>query len=191
MRQSGSISAVGFHLYTQMLAQAIKRLRAEREGKPVEAEPASLRELVTIELPIPTYIPTDFMPDMALRIQLYRRMAELPNAEALDDLRVELEDRFGVLPPPVLNLLFQLRVKQLALEANVDAIVAEGDQVSIRLGGLAHVDRRALQDRLGHDVRVSRTAVWLPLGEDDGWQNRLLDILVRLAEERIALAAEA
>ena len=191
VRQSGSISAVGFHLYTQMLAQAIKRLRAEREGKPVEAEPASLRESVTIELPIPTYIPTDFMPDMALRIQLYRRMAELPNAEALDDLRVELEDRFGVLPPPVLNLLFQLRVKQLALEANVDAIVAEGDQVSIRLGGLAHVDRRALQDRLGHDVRVSRTAVWLPLGEDDGWQNRLLDILVRLAEERIALAAEA
>ena len=105
--------------------------------------------------------------------------------EALDDLRVELEDRFGVLPPPVLNLLFQLRVKQLALEANVDAIVAEGDQVSIRLGGLAHVDRRALQDRLGHDVRVSRTAVWVPRSDDATWQGVLLEILERLVEEPV------
>ena len=143
------------------------------------------RESVTIELPMPTYVPTDFVPDMALRIQLYRRMAELPDVEALNDLRAELEDRFGVLPPPVENLLFQLRVKQLALQAGVDAVIAEGDQVSVRLGGLAHVDRMALQERLGHGVRVSRTAVWVPRSDDETWQGVLLEILERLVEEPV------
>lgn len=195
VRQSGSIAAVGFHLYTQMLAQAVRRLRAERDGTLAEGvaegtladEPR--RESVTIDLLLPTYVPTDYVPDMALRIQLYRRMAELHNEDALRDLRVELEDRFGPLPSPVDNLLYQLRVKQRALLAGVEAVVSEGQQVSIRLGGLAHADRPGLQRALGHGVRVSRTAIWLPLGEGDGWQAALIAVLDRLAGEPVRAVA--
>ncbi len=191
VRQSGNISAVGFHLYTQMLAQAVRRLRAQRDGSPAAEEVAELpRETVTIDLPLPTYIPTDFVPDIGLRIQLYRRMADLPDEGAVHDLRTELEDRFGPLPPPVDNLLFQLRVKQRALRANVEAVVSEGEQISIRMGGLAHADRPLLQRNLGHDVRVSRTAIWLPLGENGAWQGALLDILAQLAAERTRPVAE-
>jgi transcription-repair coupling factor (superfamily II helicase) len=185
VRQSGSISAIGFHLYTQMLGQAIRQMRRDMEG----ASPAGEQDLtatpVTIELPIPTYLPTDYIPDMALRIQLYRRMANLPDESAISDLRDELDDRFGPLPPPVDNLLYQLRVKQLARDAAAEGVVSEGQQISIRLAGLAHVDRRALQGRLGHDVRVSRTAVWLPRMDEGGWQPALIEILRKLAAERL------
>ncbi len=188
-RQHGAMAMVGFHLYTRMLSQAVQRLRAEREGSRAftpEGESAAQREVVTIDLPIPTYIPTDYVPDMGLRVQLYRRLADLHSEAAIDELGVELADRFGPLPLPVENLLFQLRVKLLALRADVEAVTGEGDQIAIRLPGLAHLDRPALQRRLGYDVRVSRTAVWLPYdhGSED-WRPALLDVLARLASRRL------
>ncbi len=192
VRQSGHISAVGFHLYTRMLAQAVKRLRDQHEGTlaadggPLEA-PAP-RETVAVELPLPTYIPTDYVPSMTLRLQLYRRMAELRSEAAIEDLRAELQDRFGPLPLPVENLLYQLRVKLLALEANVETIAAEGAQIAIRLSDLEHIDRPALQRWLGHNVRVSRTAIWLPCRED--WQAALIAVLKRLAAARVRMAAD-
>ncbi len=188
IRQSGHIAAVGFHLYMRMLAQAVKQLRELREGAaaPVRVEPEAPREVVTIDIPLPTYIPTDYIPDIALRIQIYRRMGDLTDEAAIAALGEELTDRFGPLPAPLENLLYQLRVKLLALRAGVDAVMGEGGQMSIRLPGLAYVDRVGLQQRLGHNCRVSRAAIWLPREED--WQEALLDVLDRLVQERIALA---
>jgi len=190
IRQSGHIASVGFHLYMQMLAQAVKRMKDERDGRTSgtgEAEPAGApREMVTIELPIPTYIPTDFVADMALRIQIYRRMGDLRDEADIEALGEELADRFGPLPPPVINLLYQLQVKVRALRAGVDAIVSEGGQISIRVPGLAYADRVALQKRLGHNTRVSRTAVWLP--REDAWQDALLGILDALISSPVAVS---
>jgi transcription-repair coupling factor (superfamily II helicase) len=194
-RQHGALAMVGFHLYTRMLSQAVQRLRAEREGslpRPLDDDgagravpPAEQREVVTIDLPIPTYIPTDFVPDMGLRIQLYRRLADLHTEQGIDELGIELADRFGPLPLPVENLLFQLRVKLLALRADVEAVTGDGGQIAVRMPGLALVDRPSLQRSLGHDVRVSRTAVWLPYQPDsEDWRAALLDVLARLAARR-------
>ncbi len=188
VRQSGHIAAVGFHLYTRMLTQAVKQLRDQRQSSlntpSINMELPAPREAVTIELPLPTYIPSDYVPDMALRIQLYRRMADLADEAAIQDLQAELADRFGPLPPPAENLLYQLRVKQLALKADVEALISEGTQISIRLSGLAHVNRPALQHRLGHNVRVSRTAIWLPRDDGNEWQSALIEVLKALARGR-------
>jgi transcription-repair coupling factor (superfamily II helicase) len=185
-RQSGAIASVGFHLYTRMLAQAVQRLRADREGKSLPAEDqVSPREMVTIDLPIPTYLPTDYVGEMSLRIQLYRRLADISTAQHIDELRTELADRFGPLPPPVENLLFQLEVKRLALDANVEAVTADGDQIAIRLPGLATIDRPRLQREIEQNVRVSRTAIWLPRGsnpDEDSWREALLEVLRRLRD---------
>jgi transcription-repair coupling factor (superfamily II helicase) len=177
-RQSGHIAAVGFSLYTQLLAQAVKHLRGEGEAPHMPISTPT----VTIDLPLPMYIPTSFIPEPALRIQLYRRLAELDSLSGIDEMEAELTDRFGTLPDTVQGLLLQLRVKLLAQAAQVIAVTTEGGQISIRLPYLANVDRAALQLRLGHNVRVSRTAVWLPydVSEYNGWQAALLNVLSRL-----------
>src|SRR5574341_1486373 len=185
-RQHGQIGAVGFHLYTRMLSHAVKRLKDMREGSQPGSDDGrqlatGLPEVVTIDLPIPTYIPADYVPDLSLRIQLYRRMADVQTDGEIAALRTELADRFGPLPPPVENLMLQLRIKRLALQARVEAIVSDSGQLSIRLLGLDDIDRQSLQRRLDHGVRVSRSAIWLPKDDPD-WEPALIAVLERLAE---------
>jgi transcription-repair coupling factor (superfamily II helicase) len=182
-RQSGHIAAVGFHLYTQLLTRAVKHLKGESEAPHLIISTPT----ITIDLPLPTYIPTTFISEPALRIQLYRRLAELETMPDIADMEAELTDRFGTLPRAVKGLLFQLRVKLLAQAANATAITSENGQISIRLPYLANADRSALQQRLDHDVRVSRTAIWLPYAasDEDVWQANLLDVLDKLQIEEI------
>ncbi|MBN1966359.1 MAG: transcription-repair coupling factor, partial [Anaerolineae bacterium] len=183
-RQSGHIAAVGFHLYTQLLSQAVQR---SKNGSKLANEPDDANgPTVTIDLPSPAYIPTDFIPDVALRLQLYRRLADLPDDAAIDEMGDEMTDRFGPLPEAVTGLLYQLKVKQRAQGAQATAIGNENGQVYIRLPYLAEVDRTALQHYLANDVRVSRTAVWLPRDlPQDEWQARLLDLLDRLDRQNL------
>jgi transcription-repair coupling factor (superfamily II helicase) len=115
-------------------------------------------------------------------VQLYRRIAELQVMPGIADMETELADRFGPLPRAVQGLLFQMRVKLLAQAANATAVDSENGQISIRLPYLATADRTALQAHLGHDVRVSRTAIWLPYQTvaEVIWQDNLLEILAKL-----------
>lgn len=188
-KQHGHISTVGFHLYTRMLAQAVKRLRANREETDNalpelegDIETLAQRGAVTIDLPVPTYLPTDYIPDLSLRVNIYRRMADIHSESDIQQLRDELIDRFGTPPAPVEGLLYQLQVKNLGLDAGVDAVLTEGEQLNLRIPGLAFTDRNALQERIGHNVRVSRTGVWLP--RENGWQQALLSVLKQINIER-------
>ncbi len=185
-RQSGHIAAVGFHLYTQLLAQAVEQLKAS--GSLAAPAPRTQEPTATIDLPLPAFIPTDYIADVTLRLQLYRRMADLRDLQAIDEIGAELADRFGPLPDAVQGLLFQLRIKLLAQQARATAIGHEAEQIYIRLPYLAEVDRPALQRYLENDVRVSRTAVWLPRNlSRSEWQARLIDVLTRL-DRRTELA---
>jgi transcription-repair coupling factor (superfamily II helicase) len=177
-RQSGHIAAVGFHLYTQLLAAAVQHLKGQGKAPHLPVSTPT----VTIDLPIPAYIPTTFVPEPTLRIQLYRRLAELQDMASINEMQTELADRFGTLPREVLGLLLQLRVKLLAQAANASAISNENGQISIRLPYLANTNRQELQNNLGHEARVSRTAIWLPHQDVDEpiWQANLLEVLSKL-----------
>ena len=187
-RQSGHIAAVGFNLYTQLLAQAVRHLRGEGDMPHLPVTTST----VTIDLPTPAYIPTTFVSEPSLRIQLYRRLAEIDTREGVEEMQAELIDRFGELPRAVKGLLFQLHVKILAESANAIAVASENGQISIRLPYLANTDRQALQHRLGHDVRVSRTAVWMPFHsvEENEWQANLLDVLEKLQLSAVQAATD-
>ncbi len=128
-RQHGHIAAVGFDLYMKMLSRAIAELRAEREGLPPPPTPP---EGVTINLPWPIGLPEDYVPDPALRLQLYRRMAGITTLEGVEEMARELEDRFGPLPEETRNLLQQLRFKILAARAGIERIYAEGRTLVLR-----------------------------------------------------------
>ena len=176
-QQSGHIASIGFDLYTRMLAQAVRQLKAAREGEEI---PAALVEPTTIDLPLAAYIPTDYVPDAALRLRLYRRMAGLATMDEVDAMAEELADRFGPIPDPVDNLLYQLRVKVLAGKAGVSSVTVESGQIRVRVPGLDHLPRYRLQRYLGEEVRVSRKAVWF--GRDLS-TNEWKIILVRVLEK--------
>jgi transcription-repair coupling factor (superfamily II helicase) len=177
--QSGHVSAVGFDLYTRLLANAVKQRKAMQAGEAVSAQ---LPEATTIDVPLAAYVPTDYLPDGGLRLRLYRRMATLSSLDEIDAMAAELADRFGPIPDPVYNLLYQLRVKVLAEGAGVTAVTLEAGQIKIRLPDLENIDRYRLQRYLGENARVSRKAIWMPREmSTNEWQVELVQVLERLA----------
>lgn len=188
-RQSGQVAAIGLHLYTQMLAQAVRELKSEnKELADVEMPPAPpiSRSTVMIDLPMPAYLPTDWIPEMALRLQIYRRIGGLSTMEEVQQMRAELIDRFGALPAAVEGILYQIEVKLLAQAANATAVLSRDGAVEIRLPYLVEVNRDQLAARLGADVRVTRTAVEVQ-SANGHWRDRLLEVLTDLSSNvRIA-----
>ena len=172
MRQSGNIESVGLHLYTDMLKQAV---RDEQESDSGELAPAASRERIIIDLPLPAYIPTDWIPEMALRLQIYRRIGNILTVADAAAMRQELEDRFGSLPAAVQGLLYQIEVKALALSVHATHVMMPRDKALLKLPYLATLNRERLALELGADVEVTRTEVRFAAADD--WRKRLLDLL--------------
>ena len=112
--QSGQIQEIGFNLYNDLLERAVKALKS---GKIPDLKTTSSR--TTVELGAPTLIPDDYLPDVHSRLILYKRIASAPTQAALDELRVEMIDRFGLLPEPTKNLFSVTRIKLIAQSLGV------------------------------------------------------------------------
>ncbi len=181
-RQHGHIAAIGFHLYTRLLGEAVRRLRtrSEMDTQPQEnIRDQAMPPAVSIDLPIPSAIPSEYVSDRNLRLQLYRRMAELNSKLSITNLALELEDRFGPFPSEVENLLYQLKVKVLASQAGVESVAFQNDQILLQM-------REELNDlditELGDDVRKSKRGIWLRAPDPDRWPAKLLEVLQKLQE---------
>jgi transcription-repair coupling factor (superfamily II helicase) len=170
-RQSGQIAAVGFDLYTRLLGRAVQELKAQRVGQPPPPEPLGG---IRIDLPIPARLPEDYVPEVSLRLQIYRRMADLGSMEQIDGMEQELTDRFGPLPPDAQNLMYQLRLKALARDAGVAAIGVENDRLAL-LVEEDYSNREKLQHVLRGRASVSRRGIWLPM--ERGWRKELAGVL--------------
>jgi transcription-repair coupling factor (superfamily II helicase) len=109
-----------------------------------------------------------------LRLRLYRRLADINNLKEIDNMARELEDRFGEIPETVANLLYQLKLKVLALEAGVKSIITEAGQIIIRADTLEQVDRPGLQRRLSPAAKITPRQLTLPLHpKQEVWQAEL------------------
>jgi transcription-repair coupling factor (superfamily II helicase) len=117
--QSGHIREVGFELYQSMLEEAVAALR---DGT-VDYEDKS-EWSPTISLGMPVMIPEHYVPDLQVRMQLYRRLGDLTDAQEIDAAGAELIDRFGPLPEEVEALLKTILVKALCRQANVEKVDA-------------------------------------------------------------------
>jgi transcription-repair coupling factor (superfamily II helicase) len=191
-RQSGHIQAVGFHLYTRLLADAVRQIRrieAERgdgekkveNGKLVVAlstfqQPISMP--VNVDLPLAVGIPAEYIADQDLRLRLYRRIADLRDETEIDALASEFRDRFGQLPEMTQNLFYQMRVKLRAERAGLSGISWESGQIVLRYPTSAEEkDGKRLAD-LGPGIRGGKSAYWCSFGEN--WMVRLLETLALL-----------
>jgi len=152
--QSGHIAAVGYELYVRLLAQAVEEIRS---GKPFEEHGP-----VILDLPITALIPQDYILDTELRLVTYRRISAITTIEALDDVRDELEDRFGEIPDEVEHLLalIALRIRVDAL--GIESIIEREREIVIRPVETEGIER-ALTSRLGHAVKLTKHSIRIRL----------------------------
>ncbi len=188
-QQHGYIASVGFHLYTQLLGQAVKdikqNLRDDDLSSALERH-VTHKEIalpVNVDLPLSVGIPTDYISDQNLRLKLYRRLANIQEAREIQEVRDEFCDRFGKFPDILENLLYQLHVKLLAQEAGLASVTTEGDQIVFRFPPLMNGKETRNLPVIGLDTRVGKNAYRFLLDEnkmDDGWRETVLMILERI-----------
>ncbi|MCX5480072.1 transcription-repair coupling factor [Kaistia geumhonensis] len=128
--QSGHIKEVGYELYQQMLEEAVAQLR-QGGGEEVE-EDGRWSPQITVGTPV--MLPESYVPDLPLRLSLYRRLGDLEEPDQIDAFGAELIDRFGPLPDEVEHLLKIVYIKALCRKANVEKVDAgpKGMVISFR-----------------------------------------------------------
>lgn len=182
--QSGHIKEVGFELYQSMLEDAILEVRAGAAG--IEPKRAGPSPQITVDAPI--MIPDDYVPDLAVRMALYRRMNDAEEQGAVEALAAEMIDRFGPLPDPTANLLKLIEIKRQAIEGNIAKIDvgAKGALVSFHedsfpdpLGLIAYVERLKGTARLRPDNKLVIQREW---GNPASRLNGLMQLTKGLAQ---------
>lgn len=148
--QSGQIQEIGFSLYTELLARAVDSLKAGRE--PDLEGPLDVG--VDINLHAPALLPQDYVPDVHLRLILYKRISAAASEEALRELTVELIDRFGLLPDAAKNLIRVAAIKQQAARLGIEKIDAADGGGYLVFGASSHIDPLALVQLVQGDSRT-------------------------------------
>jgi transcription-repair coupling factor (superfamily II helicase) len=187
--QHGHIAAIGFELYTRLLAQAVEEMKAA--GAKAELVEPEVKTPPLIELPLQAYLPEEYVPDESLRIKIYQRLTRMISEEELQETRRELEDRFGLLPSETEDLLYVLRMRILAEEAGVRAIGRENNNLVLKLDAQAQERARAIASHFGRRAWVGRGQMWLAMKPEEGdWRMVLESLLVRLGGHRQSDARE-
>jgi len=177
--QSGHIADVGFDLYIQLVGEAV----AEYRGQETEPEPE-----VRIELAVDAHLPTDYIESERLRLEMYKRLAEVRAAADVKAVEAELHDRYGTPPAEVLNLIEVARFRLLARTAGLTEIVGQGRFIRFAPAHLPESRVMRLQrlypgsvvkDAVGSVLvprPTSATAVREPLKDTDllGWASELI-----------------
>ena len=163
--QSGHIREVGFELYQSMLEDAILAAKAGDAG--LAADRSGLSPQITVDAPI--MIPEDYVPDLAVRMALYRRLNEAKDKAEVEGLAAEMIDRFGELPAPTKNLIRLIEIKHQAIAANIAKIDvgARGTLVSFHqddfpdpAGLIAYVERLQDTAKLRPDMKLVINRAW-------------------------------
>ena len=181
--QSGHIREVGFELYQSMLEDAIMAARAGGVG--LEKDTSGLSPQITVDAPI--MIPDDYVPDLAVRMALYRRLNDADSQQEIEALSAEMIDRFGPLPQSTTNLIKLIEIKRQAVEAHIAKIDvgARGTLVSFHndsfpnpAGLIAYAERLQGTVKLRPDNKLVLSRAW---GDPKARLNGLVQLTKGLA----------
>lgn len=155
-QQTGQLQQIGFSLYTELLGRAVAAIR---RGETPDLDMTSDGGC-EINMHLPALLPEDYMPDIQMRLVHYKRIASASDEDALRDLRVELIDRFGLLPDPTRNLFRQASIRLRAARLGLARIEATSGGISFQFGDKPAIDTARLveliarhPDRYGFDRR--------------------------------------
>ena len=161
-QQHGHINAIGFDLYCQMLERAVASLKGETRVPELRA---------TLNLGLDIRIPPEYIPSENLRLRTYKRIAGMGGEGEREEVRRELEDRFGPLPPAVEHLLDYARLKAICERLLVASVERRGAEVAVKFHSQTPVDPekvvRVLRAR--RDLRMDPSGVlWMSLERERG-----------------------
>jgi transcription-repair coupling factor (superfamily II helicase) len=179
--QHGSMVAVGFDLYCQMIQDSVRELQGESVEEAL---------LPGVSLPISAFLPHDYIPTEGLRIAFYRKIAACRTLEQVQQVQTELEDRFGDPPQPVWHLLALMRLRIHCLEAGVGRI--ESDKESVIFWMARRIEREESRELFRSFRRAQFQADRIALYVDKGNALRSVENMVEhLRKHGGAAAAEA
>jgi transcription-repair coupling factor (superfamily II helicase) len=142
--QSGFVQAVGFDLYLRLLDETVRRVQAG------DAAPRDIPADVSLDQP--SYLPDDFVPSQEAKLDLYRRLTSTPDVPGIEELRHELRDRFGPLPPPAENLFAISLLRSLGGRLGIEGILVHGEEARITFRDTAMPRLKGLQAAF-HEVQ--------------------------------------
>jgi transcription-repair coupling factor (superfamily II helicase) len=128
--QSGHMAAVGFDLYSRLLAEAVEERKAVRENR----APMLIPQQAVVDLPLEAHLPDDYVPEEAQKLELYRRLARARSAGDVAAFRQEVIDRFGPMPLPVQRFAGVAELRLAAESAGVASMSREDGQLVVRFG---------------------------------------------------------
>ena len=166
-QQSGHISNVGYELYCQLLENAVRTL---------QKQPPKVKLEVDINLPGDAFIPDDYVPDLRLKIDLYRRLSRVSRFDELEDFLTELVDRFGKPPRCVERLMDLTALKMDAAVWHISSIYIEGQFVVFKYDNRQRIEQLVRQQK-GKLRLVDDHSVYLPLPQDVTDKDRIWRIV--------------
>jgi transcription-repair coupling factor (superfamily II helicase) len=178
VEQHGAIASVGFEMYLQMLQGAVEKLRSGQEAR--VGDVLSTPEL-TIDLPLDHFVPRSYVRDERLRLDAYRQLAGAEDEEELESALRSLRDRYGPPPPQLGNLAYSLRVKLLGQRLGLRSLVADGQDIAIRVDPDRLLDIEELERRFTGRLRVRPNRL-LFRRQGEGWKDELMRLLETMAE---------
>jgi transcription-repair coupling factor (superfamily II helicase) len=197
-KQSGSMAAVGYELYTSLIEEAVKALKEGVDGTLAAEGPedvlARLEPLPTIELPVVALIPDGYIREQAQRLYYYQRMMGCRNVAELLEVSGEIEDRYGHPPDPVKAAFEVMRMRMVCRDHNIEKVDARDGRLVIGFRDRTKVPPRAISI-LGNKNRETYVSgsnlVWPyripPIQALDRFLELYRDALAQVEEERSML----
>ena len=188
--QSGHVAALGFELYMQMLDEAVRAV--EPEGESGEALP----EPVRLDVNVDAYVPADYVPYEQAKIEVHRRVASALEVADVEQLREELEDRFGPVPEPLQNLLSLQRARIKFGQAGARTVSFRGDRLAVAPVELDSARARRLREQLPgaiYESGRSQVSMRVPEAAAERFPSvvRAADVLLAVTREAAADVAAA
>ena len=183
--QSGHVAAVGLHMYTKLLSQAVEHLKSIRASRGGHGEASRngyvgdsgakvpggelMEESIRTEvyLNLDDRIPREYIEDLAQRLAVYQRVAWARSVSELEDVRAELRDRYGPVPRNFSYTVAAARIRLLAREAGIDSVRVSGERATLTLSDPVGDAKPMLQRLLGPNVSIGNMQIRVPVDQDD------------------------
>ena len=176
-QQHGHIESIGFDLYVQMLEGAVAKLKGEE----------SMPELrTTLSLGMDVRIPQEYIPSENLRLRTYKRVSSIATEVEKQDVRKELEDRFGAMPKSVENLLEYAMLKSISEKLRIASVERQGTRVALRFHPETQLDPAAVVKvvRSRKGIKLDPSGVlWMELQRGESVPGALRNVLLGLRGE--------